>query len=462
MTHAQTDHASAIAQANVRARRLLLERGLSESAIDRVEAAEAALEARGRFAAIRALRGYNQLRVLHVLQDVGIAEADFGGSTGYGYDDRGRARLEEAFARIMGAEAALLRIQVATGTQAIALCLFGVLRPGDELLSLTGPVYDSLWPTIGGRPGQEGGEREDRGSLADLGVRYRELPLLDGRIDVEAIATVLRPDTRMVLIQRSRGYSQRHALTNGELREAIRRLRLAAARQPEGSRARRLVIFVDNCYGEFVEAEEPAALGADLVAGSLIKNPGGGLAPSGGYVAGRRALVELAASRLNAPGLGSAVGPSLGFNRQLSQGLFLAPHVVAESLMGLCLAAEVLTQAGFDSSPGPDEPRGDLVQSLTLGDAERLCAFCEAIQQAAPVDGFVQPIPGPMPGYDHEVIMAAGAFVSGSSIELSADGPLTPPYTAYMQGGLVYEQVKYALMRSLDKLEALDGRPEAP
>ncbi|MDI9470526.1 MAG: methionine gamma-lyase family protein [Bacillota bacterium] len=429
--------------------------GCSRAAVDTVLEAARDLEAAGRFAAIRRLRAGNQLRVLAALQEAGIAEADFGGSSGYGYDDRGRERLEQAYARVMGTEAALVRIQIATGTQAIAMALFAVLRPGDELLSLTGPVYDSLRPTIG--RGAMASSPEDEGlgcgSLADFGVSYRELPLKDGELDLDGIAAAIRPETAMVLLQRSRGYASRTALTAPVMQEAVRRIRQAAALQPAGSRARRLVIFVDNCYGEFVESVEPGALGVDLLAGSLIKNPGGGLAPSGGYVAGRRDLVEAAACRLNAPGLGSAVGPTLGLNRLLIQGFFLAPHIVAESLKGLVLAAEVLARRGFHSSPTSTAARGDLVQAVDFGDPGRLLTFCRAIQAAAPVDSFVTPVPAPLPGYDHEVVMAAGAFVSGSSIELSADGPLAPPYTAYMQGGLVYEQMLYALMLALDALE---------
>ncbi|MDI9497773.1 MAG: methionine gamma-lyase family protein [Bacillota bacterium] len=436
-------------------RRFCLELGSSRRAVDTVLEAAADLEAEGRFAAIRRLRATNQLRVLAALQEAGVAESDFGGSSGYGYDDRGRERLEEAYARVMGTEAALVRLQIATGTQAIAMALFAVLRPGDELLSLTGPVYDSLRPTIGVCAGSSvpAAAGVGQGSLADFGVSYRELPLLAGELDLEGIAPAIRPETAMVLLQRSRGYASRSALTAPVLREAVRRIRTAAATQPTGSRARRLVVFVDNCYGEFVETVEPGALGVDLMAGSLIKNPGGGLAPTGGYVAGRRDLVEAAACRLNAPGLGSAVGPTLGLNRLLTQGFFLAPHIVAESLKGLVLAAEVLARRGYVTSPGAAAARGDLVQAVEFGDPERLLTFCRAIQAAAPVDSFVTPVPAPMPGYDHEVVMAAGAFVSGSSIELSADGPLAPPYTAYMQGGLVYEQMLRALMLALDALE---------
>ncbi|MDD2214730.1 MAG: methionine gamma-lyase family protein, partial [Oscillospiraceae bacterium] len=397
--------------------------------------------------AVDQLRAYNQLKVLRAFQHAGIAEAYFGGSTGYGYGDEGRTRLEKALAEIMAAEAALLRLQISTGTQAISMCFFGILRPGDELVSATGDVYDSLRTSIGHAQAQ------DEGSLRDFGIKFKKVALRpDGSPDLAALTRAIGPQTKMVLIQRSRGYASRPALGEAEFR-AICQTVQAARQKLVGTRAGDLVIMADNCYGEFTARTEPCQWGADLVAGSLIKNPGGGLAPTGGYVAGRERLVDLAAARLSAPGLNREVGPTLGFTRQLTQGLYMSPHVVGESLKGMILAAEVLQEAGFETSPGPDDARGDIIQTVTFGQPEPMCAFCEAVQAASPVDSFVTPVPGPMPGYEHDVIMAAGAFVSGSSVELSADGPLCPPYTAYMQGGLVYDQVKLALMIAVERFK---------
>ncbi|NJP39540.1 hypothetical protein HCH52_00480 [Oscillospiraceae bacterium HV4-5-C5C] len=421
--------------------------GISPDTVKQVQEAETRLSLRGRLDEVDQLRAYNQLKVLRAFQNAGIAEAYFGGSTGYGYGDEGRARLEQALAEIMGAEAALLRLQISTGTQAISMCFFGILRPGDELLCATGDVYDSLKTSIGHAQAQ------DEGSLRDFGVSFKKVDLLpDGRPDLETLKQAIRPQTKMVLIQRSRGYASRPALGEAEFR-AICGTVQAARQSLRGTRAENLVIMADNCYGEFTARNEPCQWGADLVAGSLIKNPGGGIAPTGGYVAGRKELVELASARLSAPGLNREVGPTLGLTRQLTQGLFMGPHVVGESLKGMILAAEVLREAGFETSPGPDDRRGDIIQTVTFGEPEPMCAFCEAVQAASPVDSFVTPVPGPMPGYDHDVIMAAGAFVSGASVELSADGPLCPPYTAYMQGGLVYDQVKLALMIAVERFK---------
>ena len=394
-----------------------------------------------RFEEIRAIREHNQLKVLHALQEARLSESQLGGTTGYGYDDLGRSQLERAYAITFGAEAALVRIQISSGTQAIALCLFGVLRPGDELLSVTGSPYDTLAESIG-RPDEAGGHKS--GSLAEFGVSYREVGLLpDGRPDLEAIASAQKPQTRMVYIQKSRGYTTRRSLLSEDI---------TAIRDVIRAQGHSAVIFVDNCYGEFVETTEPCDSGADLCAGSLIKNPGGGISPSGGYVCGRADLVELASARLTAPGLGSHVGPSLGFTRQMAQGFYLAPHVVAESLMGAVFASALFQAAGFKSFPSPDEQRGDLVQTIEFGSAEPLVAFCQAIQSASPVDSFVLPQPWAMPGYDSEVIMASGAFVSGSSIELSADGPLRPPYPAYLQGGLNFDNIRLACLLALQRM----------
>lgn len=411
--------------------------GISGPVFDLSEQAMATV--RSRFAQIDETREINQLRVLAAMQQARLAESNLGGTTGYGYDDAGRAQIEKAYAHAMGAEQALVRIQISAGTQAIALCLFGILRPGDELLSVTGRPYDTLRETIG-----VDDNGKNMGSLRDLGVQYRQVDLLPaGDPDLVGIRAALTPRTRMVFIQKSRGYTTRRSLLAADLARIVQTVRHA------GSSA---VVMVDNCYGEFVETVEPCMVGADLCAGSLIKNPGGGICPSGGYVAGRADLVEMAASRLTSPGLGSHVGPSLGFSRLIAQGLYLAPHVVAESLKGAVLAAELFRLAGFRTYPDAQAERGDIVQTLEFGRSEPLIQFCQAIQAASPVDSFVRPEPWDMPGYDCPVIMAAGAFVQGSSIELSADGPLKEPYLAYLQGGLCFENIRLACLLALEKM----------
>lgn len=409
---------------------------------DVLKAGESAMvRVAGRFEQIRSVREQNQLKVLHAMQEARLSESQMGGTTGYGYDDLGRAQLERAYALAFGAESALVRIQISSGTQAIAMCLFGLLRPGDELLSVTGSPYDTLAVTIG-KTGEAG--HHQTGSLAEFGVTYHEVTLKDdGSPDLNAITQALTPRTRMIYIQKSRGYTTRRSLLAADIsdiRDAVR-----AAGHPA-------VIFVDNCYGEFVETTEPCEAGADLCAGSLIKNPGGGISPSGGYVCGRADLVELAAGRLTAPGLGSHVGPSLGFTRQMAQGFYMAPHIVAESLMGAVFAAALFQEAGYNSFPSPDETRGDLVQTIEFGSPEPLIAFCQAIQAASPVDSFVLPLPWAMPGYESDVIMASGAFIAGSSIELSADGPLRPPFPAYLQGGLNFDNIRLACLLALQRM----------
>lgn len=392
------------------------------------------------FADIARVRQSNQLRVLAALQKARLAESQLGGSTGYGYDDLGREQIEKAYADVLGAESALVRIQISSGTQALALCLFGLLRPGDELLSVTGKPYDSLMETIGTE--QDG--QVDQGSLRDFGVTFRQLELLPGgNPDLAGIAEAITPRTKVIFIQKSRGYTLRRSLLAADLAA------ISACVRSAGSQA---IILVDNCYGEFVETREPCMVGADLCAGSLIKNPGGGLCPSGGYIAGRADLVERVAARLTAPGLGSHVGPSLGFSRLIAQGFYLAPHVVAESLKGAVFAAAIFNRAGFSTFPPFDAQRGDIVQTIELADPDRLIAFCQAIQAASPVDSYVRPEPWAMPGYDCPVIMAAGAFIQGASIELSADGPLRPPYPAYLQGGLVFENVRLACMLAIERM----------
>ena len=390
---------------------------------------------------IERIREANQLRVMRAFWNAKISDSHFGISTGYGYDDMGREKIEQMYAEIFGGDAAYVRIQISAGTQAIAMSLYGVLRPGDEMLSVTGTPYDTLASTIGISLDSV---EEDMGSLADFGVKYREVSLLpDGTPDLGAIAGAISDSTKLVYIQKSKGYTARRCLRSRDLKRIIDTVR----RTRPG-----LLVFVDNCYGEFVENEEPCSLGADLCAGSLIKNPGAGICPSGGYIVGRKDLIEKIASRATAPGLGSHVGPSLGFNRTIAQGLFLAPHVVAESLKGAVFAASIFEKAGFSSVPGPLEERGDIVQSINFKNGGQVTDFCRIIQACSPVDSFVTPEPWNMPGYDAPVVMAAGTFVQGASIELSADGPIKPPFTVYMQGGLVFEQAKLAAMRAVEKM----------
>lgn len=388
----------------------------------------------------------NQWKVLKAFREEGVGEHHLASSTGYGYDDLGRAALERVAAKVFGAEEALVRPHIISGTHAIAACLYGVLRPGDELLYITGSPYDTLHQVIGSAA-------DGSGSLCDYGITYREVPLTpEGRVDFDAVRAAISPNTRCIGIQRSRGYADRPSFSLEAIEEMIRWLRRHV---PDA------VIFVDNCYGEFVEDEEPTAKGADLMAGSLIKNPGGGLAKTGGYIAGKRKWVERAASRLVAPGIGMEGGATYGHLRDYFQGLFLAPHVVGQALKGAVFAAAMLEEAGFSTSPAWNDRRTDIIQQVRFGDPDLLIAFCRGIQEASPVDAHLVPEPAPMPGYEDPVIMAAGTFVQGASIELSADGPLRPPYIAYMQGGLTYSHVKIAVLHSLDRLLST-GKMPAP
>lgn len=389
---------------------------------------------------IEEIREINQLRVFQAFWNAKISDTHFGMPTGYGYDDVGRERIEQMYAELFGGEAAYVRIQISAGTQAIAMSLFGVLRPGDEMLSVTGRPYDTLASTIG----ISDPEHKDMGSLMDFGITYKEVSLHDdGSADLPAIVKAINDKTKLIYIQKSRGYTSRRCLCREDLCSIIE---TAKKTRPD------VIIFVDNCYGEFVEEQEPCSLGADLCAGSLIKNPGAGLCPSGGYVVGRRDLIEKIASRATAPGLGSHIGPSLGFNRTIAQGLFMAPHVTAECVKGAVYAAALFESAGFISHPKAIETRGDIVQSIQFENGQQVVDFCQIIQACSPVDSFVRPEPWEMPGYDSPVVMAAGTFVQGASIELSADGPIKPPYIAYMQGGLVFEQTKLAAMRAVEKM----------
>lgn len=399
------------------------------------EDCEAQLAAR--FAEIDRVARGNTKRVMEAFQEFRVSEACFAGTTGYGYDDLGRETLDKIWARVFGAEAALVRTGFVNGTHAIASALFAAVGPGELVMPLMGAPYDTLRTAIGITG-------DAYGSLAFYGVKYAEVPTKDGGPDLAAIEREVgekRP--RAVLIQRSRGYDSRRALSAEEVGELCRLVKRVS---PD------TVCVVDNCYGEFTELAEPTMLGADLAAGSLIKNPGGGLAPTGGYIAGRADLVERAAYRLTVPGIGGECGCSLGTNRQLYQGLFLAPHTTAQALKTAALCAAMLEKLGFDTEPGPQEPRYDIIQTVTLKTPENLKRFCRGIQAGSPVDSYVTPEPWQMPGYEDEVIMAAGAFIQGSSIELSADGPMRAPYRAFLQGGLTYESGRLGIMNAIAEM----------
>lgn len=379
---------------------------------------------------------YNQLKVIHAMQKSRVSDIHFAATSGYGYNDLGRETLEQVYAEAFHAEAALVRPQITCGTHALHLALSANLRPGDELLSPVGKPYDTLEEVIG--------IRESRGSLKEYGVTYRQVDLLaDGSFDYENIKKALNEKTKLVTIQRSKGYQTRPTLSVTRIGELIAFIKSI---KPE------VICMVDNCYGEFVERIEPTDVGADLCVGSLIKNPGGGLAPIGGYLVGKTECIENAAYRLTAPGLGKEVGATLGINQSFYQGFFLAPTVVGGALKGAIFAAHIYEKLGFPVMPNSTESRHDIIQAVTLGTPEGVIAFCKGIQAAAPVDSYVAPEPWAMPGYDSDVIMAAGAFVQGSSIELSADGPIKPPYSVFFQGGLTWQHAKLGILMSLQKL----------
>ena len=389
------------------------------------------------FRRVDAIAAHNTERVLAAFQEFRVADGYFAGTTGYGYDDLGRDRLDEIYARLFGTEAALVRLQFVNGTHAITCALFGALKAGDTLVSAVGAPYDTLMGAIGV-------VNKGPGSLKDYGVSYRQVDLKDNRPDLEGMAQAVKdPTVKAVLIQRSKGYSTRSSLSVEEIGEMCRVIRAA---NPN------VAILVDNCYGEFVETLEPTHVGADLVVGSLIKNPGGGLAPTGGYIAGRRDLVEGAAMRLTAPGIGAECGSTLGQNRLLYQGLFLAPHTVAQAVKTAIFAARVMELLGYATEPVSGAVRHDIIQMIHMRNPEALKRFCKGIQSGAPVDSYVTPEPWDMPGYDCQVIMAAGAFIQGASIELSADAPMREPYTVYLQGGLTYESGKLGVLLAVQAL----------
>lgn len=412
------------------------EYGISSEAFELCAQAEE--EVRPQFAQIDKTAEFNQIKVLRAFSNHKVSEAHLGYSTGYGYDDLGRDTLEKIYADVFATESALVRHSIVSGTHAICSCLFGLLRPGDVLLSVTGAPYDTLEEIIGKRG-------TGSGSLKEWGIGYREVNLeKDGRIDLNALSDAIADKrVRVAELQRSKGYAWRPSYTLSDMSDAIA---LIKEKRPD------VIVMVDNCYGEFVEACEPTQIGADLIAGSLIKNPGGGLALTGGYLAGKSELVEQISYRLTSPGIGAEVGASLGMNRHMYQGFFMAPHTVAQSLKTAVLTAKVFEKLGYDVSPKAEDKRGDIIQSVKFGSSEKLCAFCRGIQRGAPIDSFVIPEPWDMPGYENQVIMAAGAFVSGASIEISADGPIRPPYAAYMQGGLTYESGKLSVLCAADQI----------
>ncbi len=390
------------------------------------------------FQRIDEITEYNQLKVLKAFIDNGVSEASFAGSTGYGYDDRGREVLERVMADCMGAEDSLMRHNFVSGTHTLTVALFGILRPGDKVICVTGRPYDTI-------TGVFGIDEKTDGSLADFGVEYGQVDLKsDGMPDIENIKKVLGEEKpKMAYIQRSRGYSTRPSLRIADIKEIIDAVKEVSPNS---------IIMVDNCYGEFVEKVEPTAVGADIIAGSLIKNPGGAIAPTGGYIAGKKDLIEKCAYRLTCAGVGREVGATLGHSRELYMGLFSAPHVVGEALKTAVYTASLFELLGFEVSPKSNEIRGDIIQCVTLGSAEGLVAFCQGMQSGAPVDSYVVPEPWDMPGYTDPVIMAAGAFTLGASIELSADGPLREPYAAWMQGGINFHSAKMGVLLAAQKM----------
>jgi cystathionine beta-lyase family protein involved in aluminum resistance len=404
--------------------------GVNGKAIEAAIKAEEALA--DVYARIDDIVTFNELKVLDAFRSEKFSDTHMGLTSGYGYDDVGREKIENIFAKVFKAQKAYVRWQISTGSQAISAMLYGALRPGDIMLSVTGRPYDTLMATIG-----LSSDNNDM-SLMSYGIKYEEVDLkADGTPDLDAIRAAIKPETKMVFIQKSRGYTGRRALLTDDIEKIAS---LAHSIRED------IIVAVDNCYGEFTEKREPLEAGADVIAGSLIKNPGGGIAKTGGYIAGRADLVENAARHLTTPGLGSEVGPTLGANAMIARGLFTAPQCVGECLKGAIFAAELLGGQGYKTSPAADEVRGDIVQTIEFGDPDKMSKFCAAIQSCSPVDSFVTPVPWDMPGYDDQVIMAAGAFVQGATTELSCDGPMKPPFIAYMQGSLAREQAKLACM----------------
>lgn len=388
------------------------------------------------FQRVEEIAEFNTEKVLDAMRELKISDAHFKTSTGYAYGDIGREKLDELFAKIFKAESALVRTQFVSGTHALATVLFGILRPGDEIISVTGEPYDTMQTVIGYK-------KNSAGSLKEFGISYKEIDLVDGKVNLTEIKNSVTAKTKLALIQRSRGYSMREPLTTSDIEKICSTIKSAN---------KNCITFVDNCYGEFVEVLEPVEVGADIIAGSLIKNIGGGLAPTGGYIVGKKNLVELASYRLTAPGMGNELGASLGTPRLLFQGLFLAPHITAQALKSAIFSAGIFSSLGFKTSPLPSEIRGDIIQAIELKTADNLTKFCQAIQKFSPVDSFAAPEAWDMPGYDDKIIMAAGTFVQGASIELSADGPMREPYAVYLQGGLTFEHAKIAILNAAQEI----------
>ncbi len=417
------------------------EKGFSEAVIRLAERAEK--EIKNEFLKLDRIAEFNQLKVLRAFQENRISSEHFAYTNGYGYDDAGRDTLDRVYAEVFGAEDALVRHNLISGTHALSTALFGVLRPGDTMVSVTGKPYDTLEEVIG-ISGEEG-----NGSLKDFGISYRQIDLKDGKIQIEKFGEEIKKDTKLVYFQRSKGYDWRPSLTIEDLKEAFCAVRAIA---PD------TIIMVDNCYGEFAEEMEPTEVGADIIVGSLIKNPGGGLAPCGGYIAGRADLVEKISYRLTTVGTGKEVGASLGTTRMMYQGFFMAPHIVLQAIKTALFCAAMFREMGYEICPEINEKRTDIIQIVRFGNPDDVIRFCRGIQMGSPVDSFVTPVPWDMPGYNSEVIMAAGAFVQGSSIEISADAPIREPYQVYMQGGLTYESGKIAVMYAAQ--EILEGKKD--
>lgn len=387
---------------------------------------------KSRFEEIKEIREYNQYKVLKAMQESNLSDNHFNWTTGYGYNDIGREKIEEIYSKVFNTEDAIVRPIIVNGTHALTLCVQGIVRPGDEILSVTGKPYDTLEGVIG--------IREEKGSLKEFGVTYNQVDFLEnGEVDLEGIKEKINDKTKLVMIQRSKGYSWRKSLTIEDIKEVIETVKSV---KPE------VIVMVDNCYGEFIETKEPTDVGADIMAGSLIKNPGGGLALTGGYIVGKKELVELISYRLTSPGIGKECGLTFGTSRTVLQGFFMAPYVVSQALMGAIFCSRMFEKLGYDVLPKYDDLRSDIIQCIRLNSADEVVAFCQGVQAAAPVDSFVKPEPWAMPGYDSEVIMAAGAFIQGSSIELSADAPIKPPYNVYFQGGLTFDHSKMGTLKA--------------
>ena len=416
---------------------LNIEYGISQSTIELMKDAENKLKES--FKRADDIAAFNQLKVLKAFQNNNISYAHFGETSGYGYDDMGRDTLDKVFAEVFKAEDAIVRHNIVSGTQAIASCLYGVLRPGDKMYSVVGSPYDTMEEVIGIR-----GE-EDCGSLKDFGIEYGQIDLLDGgEIDYNKIMLTFSSEkVKLALIQRSRGYDWRDSLTVEKIGTIIKTIKDVS---PD------TICMVDNCYGEFSETKEPTEVGADIIVGSLIKNPGGSIALSGGYIAGKEELVRKISYRLTAPGLGKHVGASLGFNRNLYQGFFMSPHIVAQSMKTAMLCAEMFKGLGYEVCPEPDAVRSDIIQAIKFKNPDKVIKFCQAIQAGSAIDSYVTPEPWDMPGYEDPVIMAAGAFVQGASIELSADAPISEPYVAYLQGGVIYDAAKVGILKAVDAI----------